>query len=248
MIPPRKFLTRDSLTKASKRHTHQFQQSGQLNVRIRDRVRLPSTFARLGPARKIQLLMKSDIDPLQINRLVADNVQANLLKQVRGSLPGVSSAYRCYTAFCELRKAHPFPPTEELILQWICVFNDTDTYGNYVSLLEKACFSIRFSTTWLTPAVRHAARGLKKCQDRSFRFPNFIRGRLLAKIAAHETDRGEFAQACFFSFLFSFRVPSGTLQLRRAFPLTTWRASPLSWKKPELAYAPLTANNFCWLS
>ena len=88
-----------------------------------------------------------------------------------------------------------------MILYRISVFNDdAAAFGNYVSLLEMACF-LRFSTTWLTPAVRHVARGLKKCQDRIFRFPNFIRRHLMGKIAARETDRGEFAQACFFSFL-----------------------------------------------
>ena len=111
-----------------------------------------------------------------------------------------------------------FPPTEELILLWSCVFNDTATYGNYISLLEKACFFLSFSTNWLTPAVRHVARGLKKCQGRSFRYPNFIRIHLLAKIAAHETARSEFAQARFCSSLSPFRVPSETLQLRRASP------------------------------
>ena len=121
LIPPRKFLTRDSLTQALKRRTRQFQQSGQLKVRVRNRVHLPSTFARMGHARKIQLLTKSDITPLQANRFVADNLQTNLSKQVSGSLPVVSPPYRCYTAFCEWREVQPFPPTEELILQWICV-------------------------------------------------------------------------------------------------------------------------------
>ena len=77
---------------------------------------------------------------------------------------------------------------------------------------------LRAPTTWLTPAVRHVARGLGKCRDRGFRFPNFTRSHLIAKIAANETARIEFAHACFFSFLFSFRVPSETLHLRRAFP------------------------------
>ena len=85
LIPPRKFLTRESMTQALKRHTRQFQESGQLKVRVRNRVHLPITFARIGHARKIQLLMKSDIDPLPADRFVSGNLQANLSKQVRGS-------------------------------------------------------------------------------------------------------------------------------------------------------------------
>ena len=59
--------------------------------------------------------------------------------------------------------------------------------------------------------------GVGKCQDRSFRFANSIRCRLLAKIVARETARGEFAQARLLSFLFSLLGPSETLHLRRAF-------------------------------
>ena len=73
------------------------------------------------------------------------------------------------------------------------------------------------SSAWLTPAVRHLAKGLKKCQDKSSKFPNFIRSRLLLRLAKSETIRSDFAQACLRSFLFSFRVPSETPQLRRAY-------------------------------
>ena len=179
-------------------------------VRIRDKAHLPSTFARMGPAREIQLLTKSGVTPLQVSRFAADNAHANLSHQARGSLHG-------FAAFCELIKVRPFSPQEETTLRWISVFNDTATLGSYMALLAKACFSPRFSTTWLTHAVRHVARGLQKCQDRSFRFPNFIRIRLVAKISARESHRIEFAQARFFSFMFSFRIPSATLQLRRSF-------------------------------
>ena len=73
--------------------------------------------------------------------------------------------------------------------------------------------------------MRHVAKGLKKAHGKSFRFANFIRSQLLAKIVEHESTWGEFAQSAFFSFLFSFRVPSEALQLRRAFdddPLTVF--------------------------
>ena len=62
--------------------------------------------------------------------------------------------------------------------------------------------------------------GLAKCQDKSFRFTNFIRSPLLLRIITRETSisgPSEFAQAAFFPFLFSFRAPSETLVLRRAF-------------------------------
>ena len=72
-------------------------------------------------------------------------------------------------------------------------------------------------TDWLTPKVRHVAKGLKKSHGHSFRFSNFIRSSLLIQLIHHETIQSEFAQAAFLSFLFALRVPSETLQLRRAF-------------------------------
>ena len=66
------------------------------------------------------------------------------------------------------------------------------------------------------PCVRHVAKGLAKCQDESFRFPNFIRIPLRLRLITHETSASEFAQAAFFPILFSLRVPSETLVLRRA--------------------------------
>ena len=58
-----------------------------------------------------------------------------------------------------------------------------------------------------------------KCQNRSFRFPNLIRrSPPLLRIITHEAAVSEFAQAAFFSFLFSLRAQSETIALRRASP------------------------------
>ena len=65
--------------------------------------------------------------------------------------------------------------------------------------------------------MRHVAKGLEKRQRRIFRFPNSIRSQLSIKIIDRETSPIEFAQATFLSFLFSFRLPSETIQLVRAF-------------------------------
>lgn len=67
----------------------------------------------------------------------------------------------------------------------------------------------------MTPIVRNVANGLKKCRGRSFRFPNFIRIPLLVKIIHRKSSAIEFAQAALLSFLFSFRAPSGNIQLVR---------------------------------
>ena len=86
-----------------------------------------------------------------------------------------------------------------------------------MSHIQKVCFFTGSPVSWLTSAVRHVAKGLKKCQGNSFEFPNFILIELLLRIIRRETVVSEFAQACWASFLFAFRVPSETPQLVRAY-------------------------------
>ena len=71
----------------------------------------------MGPAQRIKLFSSGQLIPRAVARFMEENTQANLLKQVRGSLPGVASAFRCYLAFCELEKVNPLPPTEETVLR-----------------------------------------------------------------------------------------------------------------------------------
>ena len=180
-------------------------------------LRLPEGFDRLGALDRTKAIRSSAQASSRADRFFHDRTHANLLKQVRGSLPVLCSALNCYVAFCELREAQLFPVTERLVLEWSAVFNNTATFANYVSRIQKICFFIGSPVSWLTPAVRHVAKGLGKCQDNRFKFPNFIRIELLLRTIRHETVAIEFEQACRMSFLIAFRVPSETLQLVRAY-------------------------------
>ena len=133
---------------------------------------LKPTFNKMGPVAKITSLRKRNFPSRKLSHLITEWTQPNLLKQIKGSFPSIASAIRCYTSFCELVSAHPFPPTEERVIRWSCVFNDTATYRNYIGHLRSACFFYRLDTSWMPPAVCHIARGLSKCQNKSFRFPN----------------------------------------------------------------------------
>lgn len=62
---------------------------------------------------------------------------AQLPESSKGALPGLASASRCYVSFCQLRDITPLPPTEDKVVQRICVFDNNATFGNYVSYLEK---------------------------------------------------------------------------------------------------------------
>ena len=78
--------------------------------------------------------------------------------------------------------------------RWSSAFNDTATFGNYISRLQKACFLLRQSTSWLTPAVRHVVKLLKKAQNKSFRSANFIRSQPMVEIVDQESPGSEFAR------------------------------------------------------
>ena len=183
----------------------------------------------MGPSKRTQLLSTADIRPRLVDRFIQDATKANLLKQVRCSLPDMASSFRCYADFCEMRRIPSFPAHEETVLQWSAMFNNTAAFGNYNSQLGKFCFFPRPPVTWRTAAVKHVVKGLEMFQDKSFRFPNFIRIRLLTRIIDHEHMGGEFAQAASLSFLFSFRVQSETICLVLAYsgdPLDTFPSQP----------------------
>ena len=217
LIPQHQEFTEHHLVNAIKRHKTQVARSNQIRAKLPPKLKKKRSFLQLGPMQKIKHMAKADLPPEAISRFCLDAAQANLLKQIKGSLPSVCSAFRCYIAFCELRDLTPFPPTEETVIQRSSVFKNTATYGNYVSYLQKCCFFLKYPTSWFSDVIKHIAKGLKKCQDRSFRFHNFIRSSLLARVIQHESVKSEFAHAAFLSFLFALRVPSETLQLRRAF-------------------------------
>lgn len=97
---------------------------------------MPSFFDRMGKAHQIRLLKSAGEAPIAMDKFIKDANQANLINQVKGSLHGMASPLHCCTVFCELRKAHPPPDSEEVILQRRSLFNKTATFGNYVTFLE----------------------------------------------------------------------------------------------------------------
>ena len=95
---------------AAKRHSEQFGRPGRLHIHTSKKLRAPADFALLGSAQKIKLLGDRSVLPRTLTRFIEDITHANLLKQVRGSLRGISSSFFCYLAFCERTKIPPFPP------------------------------------------------------------------------------------------------------------------------------------------
>ena len=112
-LPAHAVFAQDPLAKASRAHSALFQRSGQLVLRTPRRAHLPRHFRKLGPAQRIEVLRPSALSPLILDRFIFGATGANLLKQVRGSLPRMASAFRCYAVFFELRHA-PAPASPPL--------------------------------------------------------------------------------------------------------------------------------------
>ena len=74
---------------------------------------------------------------------------------------------------------------------------------------------------------------MEKCQDRSFRFANFIRSQTLTRIIGHVSLDSEFAHDAFFSSSFSFRFPSETLCFVRAYSDDALDTCPPSLRGPS---------------
>ena len=127
----------------------------------------------MGPVQRIRLLGSPAVLPREVGRYVRDATQANFLKQAKGSLPGMASAFRCYAAFCDLRKVAPFPVREEAVLQWISMFNNTATFGNYVSLLEKCCFFSAFPRYLEVPLRQTWRQWPEEMPEQKFPLPEF---------------------------------------------------------------------------
>ena len=91
------------------------------------------------------------------------------------------------------------PPTGDALTLRSCIFNDASTYINYVGHLRGACFFYKLDIFWLSPDVRHIAKGSAKRQNRSFRTPNFIRRSLRMSIVEFEIASVEFAHVDYIS-------------------------------------------------
>ena len=100
----------------------------------------------------------------RVGRFLQDRTQAILLEQVRGSLPAIGSALNWFTDFCELREVRAFQSSGHLVIVRSSELSDTAAFANYISHLQKVGFFIGCSTSWMTPAVRHVAKWIEKCQ------------------------------------------------------------------------------------
>ena len=103
------------------------------------RLNLPDDFTSLGPAAKVRRLEAVASDQALLARFLDSGANANILQQVRASLPAVAAGLQGYLAFCRLIRVQPFPPLPSTLCQWSTLFRGGRTFSLYLSHLGKVC-------------------------------------------------------------------------------------------------------------
>ena len=177
---------------------------------------VPDNFDDAGPAKKVALLSAGDNNPEVIHSFLASGSAVNVLRQAEYTLPCIASGIQCWAAYCDLTNSPYYPPTSERVCAWATLFRPGRSFGNYLAHLAKACAILGIPTDWHDQAVSAVARGLRKAQDLSFQFDNYMFRKDLVRFLEHETLQSEFGLLGYLSFLFLLRVQSEGLPIHRA--------------------------------
>ena len=183
-----------------------------------DALGLPDSFLKLGPKARILALQNTTPDSQQLLRFLSIGAQANILEQVRLSLPSVASGVSCYLSFCTLLNIAPFPPTTETVARWSALFSPGKTYSIYINHLVKACHLMGIDISWRTELIFSIAKGLSNKPSTKIKFHNSLTPTILDRIIRSESWDSEFARLCYVTYLFMLRLPSEALALYRALP------------------------------
>ena len=185
-------------------------------VSLKSKLGLPENYDNLTPKEHIRSLGLCRADPALLLDFLRLGAKVLALRSVAGSLRSVSSGINSYASFCTIIGQPSLPPSEENVVLWGSCFRPGRTFRNYLGHLKKACLLAECAFEWYSTAVREIARGLKFAKQVSFKFPNFIYTQDLFKIINSLGWEDEFAQLAFISFLFSLRIPSEALVMKRA--------------------------------
>ena len=177
---------------------------------------VPFSFDRAGPAAKARLLAKGDNSQATVQAFLVSGASVNVLRQAQYSMGPIASGIQCRVAYCDLVGQPYFPPTSSRVCAWGSLFSPGGSFAQYVAHLTKACQLLDIHTRRHDSSVAAIPRGLKKAQDLSFQFPNYIFRPDLVRFLNHETLGSEFGLLGYFSFLSLLRVQSECLPIKRA--------------------------------
>ena len=177
---------------------------------------LPANFDNLPPMARINALQGVTPDSQHLLRFLSAGAQANILQQVRHTLPCVASGVACYLAFCSLLSIAPFPPTTKIVRQWSTIFSTGRTFAVYVNHLIRVCQLLELDCSWRDETIKAIAKGIANKERPTQRFPNSLSPEWLDKLIQNESWDSELARLCYVTYLFMLRLPSEALPLHRA--------------------------------
>ena len=184
---------------------------------LRQQLELPPDFNKLLPLTRNRLLLRANGQRATVEDFLRLGGKLNILRSVASSLRCLSSGLNSYANFCITMNRPFMPPTQDTVLMWSNIFAPGRTFRNYLGHLKKGCMLAGTDLGWFTPAVKAASDGLRRAKRGQFAFPNFLFTNDLFFIISNLGWERMFCQLIFITFLFSLRVPSEALLLRRAF-------------------------------
>ena len=186
------------------------------NVSLKQQLQLPENYDRLTPTGKTKAIAALGPSAPGLLEYLDSQAKINVLRGVQGCLRSVASGITSYVKFCSAVQATPFPITKTILRRWSATFRCTPTFGLYLNHVKKAAVLLGQDTSWHDTEMKAIAKGLANAQDKSFAFSNYVFSQDLMGILEWETWHSPLAQVAFLSYLFSLRVPSETLHLRKA--------------------------------
>ena len=179
-------------------------------------LQLPEKFPRMGTKARIIALQNAAPDTQQLYRFLSIGAQANILEQVRPTLPSVASGIGRYLSFCSILAISPFPTTSEVVARWGAISPPGETFSIYLSHLSEACFLMGFDISWENDIILAIAKGLRNKPDNRDKFHNSLGPTTLGRIIRHESWDSELVRLCYVTYLLMLRLPSEALPLIRS--------------------------------
>ena len=93
-LPGHKSFAGKQRVSAIKRHSKQASLDRKLTAHLSPQLKKVRNFDKMGQAQRIRKLPEAKLDPRTLGKFVFCSTQANLIKQARGSLPAIASAFR----------------------------------------------------------------------------------------------------------------------------------------------------------
>ena len=118
---------------------------------------LPENYENFGPIARITALQNNTPESQKLLRFLSAGAQANILAQVKSTLPQVAAGGNFYLAFCALLGIAHFPPTVEVVARWGAILRPGKTYSLYLGHLGKACQLMGIDLSWRTEVINMLA-------------------------------------------------------------------------------------------